>query len=176
VSAGESAVPRRLQKPTPPGVSRTSAGQQAPEGSPSDIRDRLPKIDSDSSELAQPAFPTSSQLPRAGRSSSRHGVIAIDGEHSCAACGRRDRIATVAIARRGALGVIARLAAGGVVVRPFSHVRTAGAAPGLRTPDSDQIGRGRPMPGLQVAECRAFAPAWLRPFAAVNSPWLRFPG
>jgi len=132
----------RLQKPTPPGVSRTSAGQQAPQGSPSDIRDRLPKIDSDSSELAQPAFPTSSQLPRAGRPSSRHGVIAIEGERSCHASRWRDRLATVAIARRGALGVIAGLAAGGVVVRPFSHVRTAGAAPGLRTPDSDQIGPG----------------------------------
>jgi hypothetical protein len=54
--ADQTAASRRLRKPTPPGVSRTSAGQQAPEGSPSDIRDRLPKIDSDSSELAQPAF------------------------------------------------------------------------------------------------------------------------
>jgi hypothetical protein len=61
--ADQTAAPRRLQKPTPPGVSLTSAGQQAPEGSPSDIRDRLPKIDSDSSELAQPAFPRRSQSP-----------------------------------------------------------------------------------------------------------------
>jgi hypothetical protein len=99
VSAGHSAAPRRLQKPTPPGVSRTSAGQQAPEGSPSDIRDRLPKIDSDSSELAQPAFPASSQSPRAGRLSSRHGTIAFDGKHSCASRLRRDRFATNAIVR-----------------------------------------------------------------------------
>jgi hypothetical protein len=98
--ADQTAAPRRLQKPTPPGVSRTSAGQQAPEGSPSDIRDRLPKIDSDSTELAQPAFPTSSLSPRAGRLSSRRGTIAIDGERSCAGVGRRDRFVTNAIARR----------------------------------------------------------------------------
>jgi hypothetical protein len=35
------------------------------------------------------------------------GVIAFDGQESCAGASRRDRCATVAIARRGALGVIA---------------------------------------------------------------------
>ncbi len=65
--AGQTAAPRRLQKPTPPGVSRTSAGQQAPDGSPSEIRDRLPMIGSGSSELAQAAFPRRSQSPRSER-------------------------------------------------------------------------------------------------------------
>ena len=65
--AGQTAAPRRLQKPTPPGVSRTSAGQQAPDGSPSEIRERLPMIGSGSSELAQAAFPRRSQSPRSMR-------------------------------------------------------------------------------------------------------------
>jgi hypothetical protein len=65
--AGQTAAPRRLQKPTPPGVSRTSAGQQAPDGSPSKIRDRLPMIGSRSSELAQAAFPRRSQSPSSER-------------------------------------------------------------------------------------------------------------
>jgi hypothetical protein len=62
--AGQTAARRRLQKPTPPGVSRTSAGQQAPDGSPSEIRDRLPMVGSGSSELAQAAFPRRSQSPK----------------------------------------------------------------------------------------------------------------
>ena len=54
--AGQTAAPRRLQNATPRGVSRTSAGLQAADGSPSEIRDRLPMIGSDSSELAHAAF------------------------------------------------------------------------------------------------------------------------
>src|SRR5450755_845139 len=69
--AGQNAAPRRLQKPTPPGVSRTSAGQQAPDGSPSEIRDRLPMIGSRSSGLAQAAFPRRSLPPRRSRPSRR---------------------------------------------------------------------------------------------------------
>ena len=65
--AGQTAAPRRLQKPTPPGVSRTSAGQQAPDGSPSEIRNHLPMIGSGSSERAQAAFPRRSQSPKRRR-------------------------------------------------------------------------------------------------------------
>jgi hypothetical protein len=60
---GPDCRPQRLQKPTSPSVSRTSVGQQAPDGSPSEIPDRLPIIGFDSSELAQAAFPTGSQPP-----------------------------------------------------------------------------------------------------------------
>jgi hypothetical protein len=76
VECGQTAAPPRLQKPTPPGISRTSSGQQAPDGSPSKIRDRWPMICSDFTELAQAGFPRRSQSPRSERLPASLGTTA----------------------------------------------------------------------------------------------------
>jgi hypothetical protein len=71
--------------------------------------------------LAEPSNAAALVLPRDLSSAERiHGTIAFDGEHSCAACGRRDRIATNPITRSLSTGVAA-----GAASRPLRETDCA---------------------------------------------------
>jgi hypothetical protein len=127
--AGQTAAPRRLQNATPRGVSRTSAGLQAPEGSPSEIRDRLPMIGSDSSELAHTAFSETLAIAhqQSSRESQRHDCIPAKASARSRAP-RRSLQLDEPIARRHRFGeeVITRAAISGAIASRRNDRRLEG--------------------------------------------------